>query len=192
MPDEMSMREDAEETSAIPPIVHDDIMQRLLDYQRQLREGLTAEQVAELKAFPIFVDHAALEPPAPITTQTETVEVIDLAAVEGATAEPIEVIEVVEVVEAEPAPAVAVPQVWANPTIASAPTPMPRAPAAATDASADLAARVAKLEDTLSSVAKSIGELREQFQNIALAADDRLGAIESTITGAKDDAANAS
>lgn len=192
MPDEMSMREDAEETSAIPPIVHDDIMQRLLDYQRQLREGLTAEEVAALKALPIFVDYAALEPSASNTTQTETVEVIDLAAVEGATAKPIEVIESVEVVEVEPAPAVAVPKVWASSTVVSGPKPKPSAPAAEPDPSADLDARVAKLEDILSGVAKSIGELREQFQNMALAADDRLGAIESTITGAKDDAANAS
>ena len=205
MPDEMSMSEDAEETEATPPIVHDDIMQRLLDYQRQLREGLTPEQGAAPNAPPILVDHAALGSPAPIGTQTETVEVVDLAAVEATIEEPLEVIEVALVVDAadaapsetivaetKPAPADAVPQIWVASSITSEPTLMPAAPVAATDESGDLAARLAKLEDTLSSVAKSISDLRAQFQNMAIAADDRLAAIESMISGAKDDAADAS
>lgn len=205
MPDEMSMSEDAEEIEAIPPIVHDDIMQRLLDYQRQLREGLTPEQAAQPAMAPALVDHAALESSAPMATQTETVEVIDLAAVEAAIEEPVEVIKVVEVVdtaEAEPserieteterAMADAISRVWATASIVSEPIPMPTSAAAAADASTDLAARLAKLEDTLSSVAKSVSDLRAQFQNMAIAADDRLAAIDSMISGAKDDAADAS
>lgn len=169
MPDEMSMSEDAEEIEAIPPIVHDDIMQRLLDYQRQLREGLTPEQAAEPAASPILVDYAALESPAHIATQTDTVEVIDLAAIEAAIEESIDA-------DTEPAPADAVPQIWAT----------------SSNASGDLAARLAKLEDTLSGVAESVSDLRAQFQNMAIAADDRLAAIESMISSAKDDAADAS
>jgi hypothetical protein len=65
--------------------------------------------------------------------------------------------------------------------------PMPPVPAA--DASGDLAARLAKLENTLSSIATSIGELREQFQNMAIAADERLAVIESMLTDARDVAA---
>jgi hypothetical protein len=160
-------------------------MQRLLDYQRQLREGLTPEQAAQPAASPILVDYSALESPAPIGTQTDTVEVIDLAAVERSIEESIDA-------ETEPAPADAVPRIWATSSIASQPTSMPTTPAAATDASGDLAARLAKLEDTLSSVAKSVIDLRAQFQNMAIAADDRLAAIESMVSGAKDDAADAS
>jgi hypothetical protein len=65
---------------------------------------------------------------------------------------------------------------------------MPPVPAAA-DASGDLAVRLAKLEDTLSSIATSIAELREQFQNMAIAADERLAVIESMLTDARTEAA---
>ncbi len=195
MSDEMGMSEDAEKTKANPPIVHDDIMQRLLDYQRRLREGLSPEQAAQSNGTPVVVDHAPSESPAPIATQADTVEVVDLAAVEGAIEEPIEVIGGVEVVhaadESERASADAVPQVWADSSTGPEPTSVPTT-ADAADLAADLAARLSRLEDTLSSVAKSIGDLREQFQNMAIAADDRLGVIESMISSAKDDLADAS
>jgi hypothetical protein len=181
MPDEMNMSEDAEETEAVPPIVHDDIMQRLLDYQRQLREGLTPEQAAQPAASPILVDYSALESPTPVAPQIEADEVIDLAAIEAAIEEPTDA-------EAKPAPADAVPQIWATSSMVPEPTPTPTTPAA-TDTSGDLAARLAKLEDTLSGVAESVSDLRAQFQDMAIAADDRLGAIESMISGAKDEAA---
>ncbi len=198
MPDEVSMSEDAEETEAIPPIVHDDIMQRLLDYQRQLREGLTPEEAAESVSAPVLVDRAAPAWPALTATPTETAEVVDLAAVE----EPVEIIEVVAIVETtdaepsetgaemEPAPADAVPQIWAASSITSEPTMMPARSSSPTDRWGDLAARLAELDDTLTSVARSIGDLRAQLQNMAIAADDRLSAIESALSGAQDAAAN--
>ena len=167
MPDGMGTSEGAEGTEANPPLVHDDIMQRLMDYQRRLREGLTPEQAA--KSNGTLVDQAAPEPPAAIMTRANTVEVVDLAAVEDPVEEPVEVIEGVEVIHAADG---------------SAP------PSA--DPAADLTARLARLEDTLSSVAKSIGDLRERFQNMAIAADERLGVIESIISSAKDDLAPAS
>jgi hypothetical protein len=169
MSDEMGTGEDAEGTEATPPLVHDDIMQRLMDYQRRLREGLTPEQAAKSNGTPILVNHPASHSPAATATRAETIEVVDLAAVEGPVEEPIEVIEGVDVVHA---------------TDGSEP------PSA--DPAADLAARLARLEATLSSVAKSIGDLREQFQNMAIAADERLGVIESMISSAKDDLAPAS
>jgi flagellar motor switch protein FliG len=168
MSDEVGTGEDAEGTEATPPLVHDDIMQRLMDYQRRLREGLTPEQAAKSNGTPILVNPAS-QSPATRATRAETIEVVDLAAVEGPVEEPIEVVKGVEVVlsaeESEPQ---------------------------STDLAADLAARLARLEDTLSSVAKSIGDLREQFQNMAIAADERLGVIESMISSAKDDLAPAS
>ena len=166
--DEVGTGEDAEGTEATPPLVHDDIMQRLMDYQRRLREGLTPEQAAKSNGTPILVNPAS-HSPATTATRAETIEVVDLAAVEGPVEEPIEVIKGVEVVlapdESEPPSA---------------------------DLAADLAARLARVEDTLSSVAKSIGDLREQFQNMAIAADERLGVIESMISSAKEDLASAS
>jgi hypothetical protein len=167
MPDGMGTSEGAEGTEANPPLVHDDIMQRLMDYQRRLREGLTPEQAA--KSNGTLVDHAAPEPPAGMATRATSVEVVDLAAVEDPVEEPIEVIEGVEVVHAAD-----------------------ESDPPSTDLAADLAARLARLEDMLSSVATSIGELREQFQNMAIAADERLGVIESMISSAKDDLAPAS
>jgi hypothetical protein len=165
MPDEMNLDEDAEETEATPPLVHDDIMHRLLDYQRQLREGQTPEQAAEHAASPVLVDYSVLEAP-PVLEQAETVEVIDLAAVE----EPAE--------EQAEEPFDAVPEVWSVSSITPEPTPD------AAVASGDLALRLAKLEDALANIATSIGDLREQFQNMAIAADERLAAIESMLADA--------
>lgn len=153
MPDEMNLDGDTEETEATPPLVHDDIMHRLLDYQRQLREGVTPEQAAEHVSSPVLVDYSALDAP-PATERTDPVHVIDLDAVD-------------EIVE--------------PPSITSEPMPVP---AAASDASGDLALRLAKLEDSLTNIATSIGELREQFTNMAIAADERLAAIESMLTDA--------
>jgi flagellar motor switch protein FliG len=167
MSDEVGTDEDGEGTEATSPLVHDDIMQRLMDYQRRLREGLTPEQAAKSNGTPIV--NSASQSPATTGTRAETIEVVDLAAVEGPVEEPIEVINAAEVV---------------HPADESEPL--------SPDLVADLAARLARLEDTLSSVAKSIGDLREQFQNMAIAADERLGVIESMISSAKDDLAPAS
>lgn len=169
MPDDMNLDEDAEETPT-PPLVHDDIMHRLLDYQRQLREGVTPEQAAEHAASPVLVDYSALDAPA-ILEQVETVEVIDLAAVE----EPAE--------DGAEEPTDTVPEVWSVSRITPEPTPTP------SDASGDVALRIAKLEDTLSNIATSIGDLRAQFQNMAIAADERLAAIESMLADARTEAA---
>jgi len=169
MSDEMNLDEAAEETEANPPLVHDDIMHRLLDYQRQLREGQTPEQAAQHAVSPVLVDYSALEAPPPVAEETDTVEVIDLDAVD----------EVVE--ERGEGPAEDAPQVFSAPSTAFEPTPTP---AAAAGASGDLALRLAKLEDSLSNIATSIGELREQFTNMAIAADERLAAIESMLANA--------
>jgi hypothetical protein len=170
MPDEMNLDEAAEETEATPPLVHDDIMHRLLDYQRQLREGVTPEQAAEHAASPVLVDYSALDAPA-VLEQTETFEVIDLAAAE----EPAE--------ELAEEPAQDDPEAWSVASIRSEPTSVQSMPTAA-EASGDLAVRLAKLETTLSNIATSIGDLREQFQNMAIAADERLAAIESMLADA--------
>jgi hypothetical protein len=171
MPDEINLDEAAEETEATPPLVHDDIMHRLLDYQRQLREGVTPEQAAERLSSPVLVDHSAIDAPSALE-QTDTVEVIDLAAVE------------------EPAeePADAVPEVWSGSSSPLEPTPI-QPMTDATVASGDLAVRLAKLEHTLSNIATSIGDLRQQFQDMAIAADERLAGIESMLADARDQAA---
>ena len=200
MSDEVRMSEDEEATEATPSIVHDDIMQRLLDYQRQLREGLTPDEAAESVSAPALYRPA---PPWPATTArpTETAGFVNLAAVE----EPVEIMEVVAIEEAgdaEPsetvtemeAAAPAVDTVRQIPTAhrlsTAEPTMMPARSASSADARGDLTARLAELEDTLTSVAKSIGDLREQLQSMAITADDRLSAIESALSGVQDAAAN--
>jgi len=176
MPDEMNLDGDTEETEATPPLVHDDIMHRLLDYQRQLREGVTPEEAAERAASPVLVDDSTLDAPSVVTEQTDTVEVIDLDAVDA----------VVEERAEEPSEDVS--PAWSTPSIGSEPAPMQPQPAVA-HMSDDLALRLAKLEDTLTNIATSTGELREQFQNMAIAADERLAAIESMLADARSVAA---
>jgi len=85
------MSEDAtgnEDDTTDAPVTHDDIMKRLLDYQRQLREGASTHGSPE--SLQPTMDHAATE--AKTATATVTEEVVDLTRVEDD--EPDEVIEI--------------------------------------------------------------------------------------------------
>lgn len=175
MPDEITSGTEPEAES--PSVVHDDIMKRLLDYQRHLREGTSPAVAAEAAtAERPLIDYAAAEA---VGTQTETVTVVDITAAEAeieADTAPIaeteleteiSSLEAAEAAEPEDAPSAAE-QIWSE-----------AAPAAV----GDLAARVTELERTLARVATMIGELRGSFQDMAVASDERLAAIEDELAG---------
>jgi len=171
MPDEVTSGTEPEAESS--SVVHDDIMKRLLDYQRHLREGTSPAAAAEAATDEgPMIDHAAAEA---IGTQTDTVTLVDITAAEAeieADAAPVAETELeteissLEAAEAAvPAPSAA-DQTWSEAT-----------PAAV----GDLAARVTELERTLSRVATMISELRGSFQDMAVASDERLAAIEDEL-----------
>ena len=53
----------------------------------------------------------------------------------------------------------------------------------AQQAEPDLSARVAELEETLSRVSKMVSEVRDRFQDMVIASDERLAAIEEALSG---------
>ena len=109
MPDDTKMGDEPEDQGEGPPDVHDDIMKRLLEYQRQLREGAALdEQAGSIKKERPSLDRAAAESVA--MTQTETVEVVDITAAEAEIEANAEVgaPETLDVVEAAEATDVAV------------------------------------------------------------------------------------
>jgi hypothetical protein len=87
MPDDVMTPGDDQEEAG--PIVHDDIMKRLLDYQRQLREGPDAEGA------PPLVDHSRLEAQTATATAEEIVDLTELEQAEPVT-------ELVDIREPEP------------------------------------------------------------------------------------------
>jgi len=159
MPEETTT-ETPPETEA-PAIAHDDIMQRLLKYQRHLRGGESppppadrAEAEDAEQERPL-IDYAAAE--ALSATARETPQVVDLTEAEAG----------LEAAAVPEAPAPAVPE----------PEHIPAEPALA-----DQSARIAELEATLMRITRMVGELRERFQDMAISADERLSGLEEALT----------
>lgn len=177
MPDDMSAGTDEEQAAEAeaPTIPHDDIVQRLLEHQRQLREGADPAEAGEIAArSPAAVAVAQdVEP----ETGDDTI-VVDLTEAES----DIELAEAVEQVDPEITQAAALGgmasidasappvSVWAEPV-----TEVMAAEAAA------LSDRVAEVEATLQRVARMIGDLRAQLQEMAIEADEHLAAIEDAL-----------
>jgi hypothetical protein len=171
---------DAEQEEAQSEIVHDDIVKRLLEYQRQLREGMAAD--------------AAAETAEPGTTKTDTELVVDLTEAEAAVearetaeepiaeiAEPEAELEIAEPEAEAPEPTPEIGEPTASEPTASAPEPEPAGEPAEASPSADLEARVAELEASLGRVTQILGELRGSFQEMAIAADERLAELEALL-----------
>ena len=183
MPEDLTT--DEEQTD--PGIVHDDIMKRLLDYQRHLRDGLEADEVPGAQTGSPASD-IAFETERSAVAIDEVVDepelIVDVAAVEaeatadGAATPEIETGDVVEIPTDTEKVAT---ELWSQP---SAPT-TEQAGAPAEGSSADLEARMARLEDTLDRLGTMLGDLRITFQEMAIAADERLAAIEATIADSK-------
>jgi hypothetical protein len=138
---------------------HDDIMKRLLDYQRSLRGGASPEEAAEAAAR-AWIAEPAPEPyaePAPepyAEPAPERDELTDLVAGAG------------------------VPEVLAE----------GNATQEESDATAqDLHVRLTALEARLDRLGPKVADLRQSFQDLAIAADERLASIENEIAEARRD-----
>jgi TolA-binding protein len=178
-PEDLRMDEE-EET---PAVVHDDIMKRLLDYQRQLREGATGREVSIAAG----------------ATVTETEALVDLSGMESDVdadarpgddeeaareAEADEVVVSIEATSAVVEPAFEMP---AAPDPSAFAAREPIGVPARSMASPDVEARITRLERTLERLGSRIGELRRSFQDLAVAADQRLSQIENEISQARID-----
>lgn len=143
-----------------PATEHDDLMQRLLRYQRQLRGDKLLPPPAEVaeQERPL-IDHAAAE--APSTTEAEKPLMVDLTDAEAE----LEAATVPELPTREQAPAVPEPEhISAEPALA------------------DQSVHIAELEATLTRITRMVGELRERFQDMAISLDERLSGLEEALT----------
>lgn len=194
-PDEEPMYPDEEQVPEDPDAGHDDIMKRLVDYQKQLREGVEPteaaavawhreprgsaeteppEQPAQLEdpapaeepstswREPDFVDVSSPAPEGEAEAAAQSEERAEV----GAFDQPSDRVEILSSEEAEATPA----RPWERPP-ATDPEP-PRT---------GVSDRIAQLEGTLDRLSQLLGDLRENFQGMAVTADDRLAAIEAEI-----------
>jgi hypothetical protein len=209
-PDEEPMYPDEQQTPDDPDAGHDDIMKRLVDYQRQLREGVEPteaaavawhrepreggqtgppEQPAQPEEFeqpaqfeqpeeteepapaeapstswgePDFVDVSSPEPEVQAEAEAQSEEPDEVRAFD----QPADRVEILTSEQAEASPA----RPWERPAAAS------------TEPSrTEVSDRIAQLEGTLDRLSQLLGDLRENFQGMAVTADERLAAIEAEI-----------
>lgn len=166
---------------------HQSIVDRILEHQRQLREGDPPPPPVET-----LPDRPLMEFVAAETLSAETADLVDLTEAEAALATetgpppeaedptspegPVEAQEeVAPVVRLEPPAAREATEngVWA----------VPDPPAR--DERDDTAERLAELEDVLRTVSETIGELRQRFQDMAVASDERLAELERIVERAR-------
>jgi hypothetical protein len=160
MPDDVITPDD--EQDELTPVAHDDIMKRLLDYQRLLRE----ESPPETHAGPsrTMVDYSAMEAQALTATATAE-EIVDLTEVEESEAD----IEIVEVADL--------------PEIAT--VEPPQTELSTSTAEGDLTERVEQLEASLDRIARMLAAVRSDFQDLAIRADERIAEIEDALAAAR-------
>lgn len=184
MPDDARTDEDRESDAPVAPDAaegeHDDIMKRLLDYQRNLRGGAEPTEAAAA-AWPSPPQEPADEAEAP----SPTPDLVDLSTAEPEIQAESQTRAVGEI-EAEPE----IQRVEDRADEAEVGPPQPiEAPVAswqpATRTGSDVAARIAELESTLDRLGGLFGDLRKSFQDLAVAADARLAEIESEIAAAR-------
>ena len=201
---------------------HDDIMKRLLDYQRSLREGASpeeaaeamkrgisdpslleassaAESLAQLLSTEVAPDEgpevqaeAEAEPglEAEVAPEIETPEIEALPEIE----EPDEP-DVETAVEAFEPAVLSPPEVAPGDAVEATPEPLPEPAAEFSTAEDDqalptgsrsvLAARVGSLEGKLDDLGAKIAELRRSFQDMAIAADERLASMAEEVERAR-------
>jgi hypothetical protein len=190
-PDEGSTYPDQAPAPEDPDAGHDDIMKRLVDYQRQLREGVEPTEAAAVAwhreqrepgpSEPPEQPAQPAEPEEPVSSWSEP-DFVDVSSPDPEVQAEAEVpsergdesfdqpssdrVEILTSEEAEATPA----RPWEHPT---APDPEP-SKAGVTD-------RLAQLESTLDRLSTLLGDLRENFQGMAVTADERIAAIEAEI-----------
>ena len=162
MPDDVITPD--EEQDELTPVAHDDIMKRLLDYQRLLRQ----EGPPETQAWPsrTMVDHSAMEAQAASATATAADEIVDLTEVEESDAD-VEILEFAELAEGDT-------------TLEAAKDE--EEPAAE---EADLTERVEQLEASLDRIAGMLAAVRSDLQDLAIRADERIAEIEDALASAR-------
>lgn len=190
-PDEEPMYPDEQQVPEDPEAGHDDIMKRLVDYQKQLREGVEPTEAAavawhreprdpgpteqpEQPAQPV-------EPEEPVSSWREP-DFVDVSSSEPEVQAEAEVpserreesfdqpssdrVEILTSEEAEATPT----RPWEHPPASDPETSKTGVPD-----------RLAQLEGTLDRLSTLLGDLRENFQGMAVTADERLAAIEAEI-----------
>jgi hypothetical protein len=193
-PDEEPMYPDEQQVPEDPEAGHDDIMKRLVDYQKQLREGVEPTEAAavawhreprdpgptEQPEQPPLPAQPA-EPEEPVSSWREP-DFVDVSSPEPEVQTEAEVpserrdesfdqpssdrVEILTSEEAEATPA----RPWEHPPASDPET----SKTGVTD-------RLAQLEGTLDRLSTLLGDLRENFQGMAVTADERLAAIEAEI-----------
>ncbi|MEX2203399.1 MAG: hypothetical protein WD965_04870 [Actinomycetota bacterium] len=190
-PDEEPMYPDEPQVPEDPEAGHDDIMKRLVDYQKQLREGVEPTEAAAVAWHREPRDPGQTEQPKPTAPPGDPVpsweepDVVDVSS-PGSEAEaeaeaetqseqrpevhsfdqPSDRVEILTSEEAEASPA----RPWERPPSSGAAT-----------SRTEVSDRISQLEGTLDRLSKLLGDLRENFQGMAVTADERLAAIEAEI-----------
>ncbi len=166
-----------------PGIVHDDIMKRLLDYQRNLREGASPDEAAE----PAVANHVAHD-----TAESAADRLIDLVAAE-AERDVAQEAELESMVEPEAMEVDEIAAVQFEEAIAPAETIPPEeiektggeSSTSSRVAKAELEERMANLERSFDGIATMLAALRQSFQDMAISADERLAEIEDKLAEAR-------
>jgi hypothetical protein len=198
MPDDVTTdhapETDLEEEEVV--LVHDDIVKRLLDYQRQLREADEStgpEQEASVTAVGTVVELEEIVDLTVVETELEATEDVMVeqgvpTRADGAGDRDAEVIDIwsdrSDGADAAAAELAVVPDEPAletfGATSASEPTPeMSGVEASVTPA--EVEARIERIEASLERLSDRFAELRSSFQDMAIAADERLAEIDQLI-----------
>ena len=177
---------------------HQSIMSRILEYQRQLREGDPPPPPVETLPDRPMVEFAAAE-----ALSAETADLVDLTEAEAALAA-----EAAIAAGTVPAPdatddatsagdpdGAEVSEEKVAPVVRLVEPPAPTHPATsgvwavpeppAQDERDEATERLAEFEGTLRDVSRSISELRQRFQDMAVASDERLAELEQIVERAR-------
>ncbi len=194
-PDEEPMYPDEQQVPEDPEAGHDDIMKRLVDYQKQLREGVEPTEAAAVAWHREPRDPGPTErheqteqqePPAqpeePIASWGEP-DVVDVSSPEPEVQAEAEVgSDERDEVETFDQPSDRVEILTSEEAKASPAQPRDRPTASDPETSrTEVSDRIAQLEGTLNRLSTLLGDLRENFQGMAVTADERLAAIEAEI-----------
>ncbi len=195
---------------------HDDIMKRLLDYQRSLREGASpeeaaeamkrgiadpsllgassaAESLAELLSTEVAPDE--IPKPEPEAEPEPTSEAEAVSEVEAALEMEAEEEPEVEAAEAFEPALESSPEAMPEESVEATPEPMPEPETESPTAEDELVVapgprslledRVGSLEGKLDDLGAKIAELRRNFQDMAIAADERLASMAEEVEQAR-------
>jgi hypothetical protein len=197
-PDEEPTYPDEPQAPDDPEAGHDDIMKRLVDYQRQLRQGVEPTEAAavawhreprEPEQSEQTEQPAQVEKPEPLEQPEQPVTLWEEPAVVDVSSPDPEVQSDADVQSEErdegqsfDQPSDRVEILTSEQVEASPARPWERVAASGPDTSrTEVSDRIAQLEGTLDRLSQLLGDLRENFQGMAVTADERLAAIEAEI-----------